>query len=84
MKNNKKRNVQISIDLFLDLCKIHIFEQYDTDTLKRVSNALQDKLQALERHRLYELSKTATTASERENARIEYIAKAEIPKDFRW
>lgn len=78
------KNVQIPLETFYDLVKAHLLGQDDKDTLERIQRALEGKLDAMVKHDLYTTSKTAESPQEREKARLEYLDKVGIHKDFRW
>lgn len=78
------KNVQIPLELFYDLVKAHLLDLGDEDTLERIRKALEGKLDAMAKHELYSTSKTADSPREREKARLEYLDKVGIHKDFRW
>ena len=78
------KNVQIPLETFYDLVKAHLLGQADEDTLERIRKALEGKLDAMVKHELYSTSKTADSPQEREKARLEYLDKVGIHKDFRW
>ena len=77
-----RKNVQISWELFLALIRYHLFDlRGDED---RIRNDLEEKMNALYRHELYEKSKTASTSDEREKARQTYLDEKGVSEDFRW
>ena len=78
------KNVQIPLELFYDLVRVHLLDADDKDTLQRIQKALEGKLDALVKHDLYTTSKTAESPQEREKARQAYLDKVGIHKDFRW
>ena len=78
----KKKNVTISEELFVDLVKYFLADiRLDED---RIRFGLQAKLEAMVKRELYTKYKTAGTPEEREKARQEYLEKVGIPEDFRW
>lgn len=79
-----KKNVQIPCELFIDLVYVHLLECDDADIRKRIERGLNAKVESLVAHELYEKYKTATTEEEREKARLEYLDRRGIHKDFRW
>ena len=76
------KNVQIPYELFVSLLRYHLME--DDDYLNEIRQGLEQKLDSLVRHELYEKYKTAPTQEERENARQEYLEKRGVPDSFRW
>lgn len=78
----KKKNVTIPEELFVDLVKYFLADiRLDED---RIRFGLQAKLEAMVKRELYTKYKTAGTPEEREKARQEYLEKEGIPEDFRW
>ena len=78
----KKKNVTIPEELFIDLVKYFLADiRWDED---RIRSRLQEKLEAMVKRELYTRYKTAGTPEEREKARQEYLEKAGIPENFRW
>lgn len=78
----KKKNVTISEELFIDLVKYFLADiRWDED---RIRSRLQEKLEAMVKRELYTRYKTAGTPEEREKARWEYLEKVGIPENFRW
>lgn len=78
----KKKNVTIPEELFIDLVKYFLADiQWDED---RIRSRLQEKLEAMVKRELYTRYKTAGTPEEREKARQEYLEKVGIPENFRW
>lgn len=82
---NNPKNIQISYDLFLRLCK-HFFTNdsilYNEKEINTIRNELEGKLDALIKRDLFTKYKTATNLKEREKLRKEYIEKAQIPLQF--
>lgn len=78
----KKKNVTIPEELFIDLVKYFLADiRWDED---RIRSRLQEKLEAMVKRELYTRYKTAGTLEEREKARQEYLEKVGIPENFRW
>lgn len=77
----KKKNVTIPEELFIDLVKYFLADiRWDED---RIRSRLQEKLEAMVKRELYTRYKTAGTPEEREKARQEYLEKVGIPENFR-
>lgn len=77
-----RKNVQIPQELFLALIRYHVFDfEEDEDQIRK---GLEEKLNAMYMHELYEKSKTAPTEKEKETARKAYLDERGIPTDFRW
>ena len=76
------KNVQISEDLFFLLVKYHLAD--NDEVLPDIKKALENKLEMLVRRELYTKYKTATTESEREEAREAYLDKIGMHRNFRW
>ena len=79
-----KKNVQIPYELFIDLVYVYLLDCDDADIRKRIERGLNAKVESLVAHELYEKYKTAPTEEEREKARLEYLGRRGIHKDFRW
>lgn len=78
----KKKNVTIPEELFIDLVKYFLADiRWDED---RIRSGLQEKLEAMVKRELYTRYKTARRSEEREKARREYLEKVGIPENFRW
>lgn len=78
----KKKNVTIPEELFIDLVKYFLADiRWDED---RIRSGLQEKLEAMVKRELYTRYKTAVTPEERVKARQEYLEKVGIPENFRW
>lgn len=78
----KKKNVTIPEELFIDLVKYFLADiRWDED---RIRSGLQEKLEAMVKRELYTRYKTAATPAERERARREYLEKVGMPENFRW
>lgn len=82
---NNPKNIQISYDLFLRLCK-HFFTNdsilHDEKEINAIRNELEGKLDALIKRELFTKYKTTINPKEREKLRKEYIKKAQIPSQF--
>ena len=76
------KSVQISYDLFVALVEYHLV--YDDDYAEEIHQGLEQKLDAMVRHELYAIYKTAPTAEEREQARQEYLNRRGVFQNFRW
>ena len=79
-----KKNVQIPYELFIDLVYVYLLDCDDADIRKRIERGLNAKVESMVAHELYEKYKTAPTEDEREKARLEYLDRRGIHKDFRW
>lgn len=78
-------NVQIPMELFIQLIKYHVAEFDDAETAEMIKKGLSDKLDQIAKRELYSKYKNKSlTAEEREQARLEYLDKVGIHKDFRW
>ncbi|MDO4976818.1 MAG: complexin-2 [Eubacteriales bacterium] len=78
----KRKNVQLSFELFAALVKFHLLQ--DASYENEIKEGLEKKLDALVNHELYARYKTAPTAEEKEKARLEYLDKRGIQEEFRW
>lgn len=79
---DRKKNVQISQELFI--CLIRYFFFNDDDCYETITKALDEKLEALSRRELYTKSKIAPTEEEREKFRQKYLDEKGIHPSFRW
>lgn len=77
-------NVQISMELFKQLCMHHIGMSEDPELVESIRVGLNAKLDALVARELYSKSKAAATPEEREAARQQYLDLRGIHPDFRW
>ena len=90
----KKKNVTIPEELFIDLVKyfklagIEFDNKYFLADIRcdedRIRSRLQEKLEAMVKREVYTRYKTAGTPEKREKARQEYLEKVGIPENFRW
>lgn len=76
------KNVQISRELFMLLLRFHLVE--DESCEENIKHELEQKLDKMVLHDLYEKSKTAPTEEEREQARKEYLDRRGMSEKFRW
>lgn len=76
------KNIQISEQLFFALLKYHLIGI--GEVLPEIEKGLEDKLEAMVKRQLYTQYKTAPTEEEREKARLEYLDKVGVHRDFRW
>ena len=77
------KNVQISLDLFLDLCDF-VSDYVGKDTrADELDSQLTEKLNKLIDHALFTQYKRAATPEEREKARQAYLDRRRISKSFR-
>lgn len=86
--DNKEKQVQIPLKTFIGLLALtdDLINEYDIelDKVKEFYKVLNNKLDAMLKREIYTKYKTAPTEEEREKARIEYLEKAGMPKNFRW
>lgn len=80
----KKKNIQIPEELFINLVKYFLLEAHNTDTYNVIKSGIEEKYNAIEKHNLYTEYKTAATKQEKENARLNYLDKTNIPDNFRY
>ncbi len=79
---SKKKYIQVSEEFFLNLCKFFMLEMYEyEDTIKKQIN---EKLDSLEKRRLYTEYKTVADSETKEAARKKYLDKVGMNEDFRW
>lgn len=80
-----KKTVQISEELFMDLCRVILGGVDDPETISRTSMGLHDKLDRMVARDLYStMHDTTKTPQEREKARRDYLDARGIPDSFRW
>ena len=58
--------------------------EIDMKQVQELHNAINKKLDAMEKRELYTKYKTSQNKEEQEKARLEYLNKANIHKDFRY
>lgn len=78
------KTVQISTTLLYDLFGYFLEGERDEYTEQAITDALTAKLDALVKHELYTMSKTADTPQEREQARQAYLDKVGMRQSYRW
>ena len=76
------RNVQISLELFMQLLRFHLVE--DESCEKEIKQELEKKMGRMVMRDLFGKSKTASTEEEREQARKEYLDRRGVSEKFRW
>lgn len=82
---DKPTNVQISRDLFMDLCKVVLGGTDNPEIIDRTRKGLRDKMDRVILRDLYSTYKNPNLSPEdREKARRDYLDRAGIPESFRW
>lgn len=82
---SKPKTVQISDELFMDLCRVILGGVDDPETISRTSRGLQDKLDRIVARELYStMHDPLKSPQEREKARQDYLDSRGIPNSFRW
>ncbi len=82
---NKPKTVQIPLETFYDLVRVHLLGSDDKDALKRISDALEGKLDAMVRREYYSAYKDKSlTDAERQEARQKYLDAVGMSDSFRW
>lgn len=82
---SKPKTVQVPEELFMDLCRVILGGVDDPETISRASRGLQDKLNRVVAHKLYEtMHDPLKSPQEREKARQDYLDYKGIPDSFRW
>lgn len=77
------KNIQISHDLFMDLCRFHLLE--DMEPAEAIQKGLESKLEALMKHELYSKYKNPNLSeAERQEARKRYLDEIGMKDSFRW
>lgn len=78
-------SVQISEELFMDLCRVVLGGVDDPETVFRASRGLHDKLDRMVARELYStMHDPSKSPQERERARQDYLDARGIPTSFRW
>ena len=80
---NKKPQVQIDEDLFLDLLRFFGDDCSDVHLQESINAALSDKVDKLIARKLFSEYKQAPTPEQREEARQRYLDHAQISPAFR-
>lgn len=84
-QQSKAKTVQISEELFMDLCRVVLGEVDDPETVYRASRGLHDKLDRMVARELYStMHDPSKSPQEREKARQDYLDSRGIPSSFRW
>lgn len=79
------KTVQISEELFMDLCRVILGGVDDPETVSRTSRGLNDKLDRIVTRGLYStMNDPSKSPQEREKARQDYLDARGIPTSFRW
>lgn len=79
------KTIQLPVETFLDLVRVHLLDQDDPDALERIRKALETKLDAMIARETYSQYKDAELSPEaREKARQKYLDLKGITTDFRW
>lgn len=86
--NDKEKQVQIYYKTFIGLLllteDILNGNDIELEKVQKLNKELHNKLDAIIKRDLYTKYKTAPTEEEREQARLEYLEKVGINKNFRW
>ena len=84
-QQSKPKTVQISEELFMDLCRVILGGVDDPETVSRTSRGLNDKLDRIVARGLYStMHDPSVSPQERERARQDYLDARGIPTSFRW
>lgn len=79
------KTVQISEELFMDLCRVVLGGVDDSETVSRASRGLHDKLDRMVAREFYSTMRDPLKSpQEREKARQDYLDSRGIPESFRW
>ena len=79
------KTVQIPLETFYDLLRVHCMGEDDSDTLQRIQRALEGKLDAMVKREYYSAYKDRSlTDAERQEARKKYRDSVGISESFRW
>lgn len=84
-QHQQSKTVQISEELFMDLCRVVLGGVDDPETVYRASRGLHDKLDRIVARGLYStMHDPSKSPQERETARQDYLDSRGIPNSFRW
>ena len=84
-QHQQSKTVQISEELFMDLCRVILGGVDDPETVSRTSRGLNDKLDRIVARGLYStMHDPLKSPQEREKARQDYLDSRGIPNSFRW
>ena len=84
-QQSKPKTVQISEELFKDLCRVILGGVDDPETVSRASRGLHNKLDRMVARELYStMNDPLKSPQEREKARRDYLDSKGIPDSFRW
>lgn len=79
------KTVQIPLETFYDLLRVHCMGEDDSDTLQRIQRALEGKLDAMVKREYYSAYKDRSlTDAERQEARQKYLDAVGMSDSFRW
>ena len=81
-RKNNTTNIQISEELFLNLCKYHLFGL--TNMQDEIVKGLKDKMDRINKRTIYTESKMNPDENDRETARKQYVELSGIPEGFRY
>lgn len=81
-RKNNTTNIQISEELFLNLCKYHLFGI--TNMQDEIVKDLKDKMDRINKRTIYTESKMNSDKNVRETARKQYVELSGIPENFRY
>lgn len=56
MKPRESKNIQIPREIFLDLCKWHLFNLHDPEREQRIKQALQEKMNSTRNRENYSIT----------------------------
>ena len=82
---DKQKNIQIPENLFYQMAMYIMFPDTRTEeAYKIIEKQIYEKLEKQEKRNLYTTYKTANTPEEKEAARMQYLEKIGMKKDFIW
>jgi len=82
-KNDDKIRLEMTFGEFKKIM-FYALEHADEPTMQLLDRLCRDKLNRLIDNELCTIYKTAPSKDAREKARLEYLERRGIPKDFRW
>ena len=75
-------DIKLQESLFKQLVRYHCLD--DHSEAAAIADQLEQKLQRIVQHNLYQQSKTDPDPAEREKARLRYLDSVQMPEDFRY
>ena len=81
----QKKNVQISLGLFVALARIVLFDDDDPELYELAKKGIESKFDSMYKHELFtKYHNKNLSPAEREAARQKYLDEVGMHPDFRW